>query len=271
MSNFAPNTEGVWHDLPEKTYREAPGENISTLKVAMKSEAHYLAEKQAKKESTAAQILGTCIHTATLQPHLLASTCVVRPDGMDYRSKEGRSWRDSQTTPIITSEDFAVAQACSNSIRAHKAASAILQGAKIEVAVFAIHEETGLLRKARLDLVTTDANNSTTVADIKTCDDASPDGFSRAIGKWDYASQASFYTDIIGASFFCFIAVEKTPPYACAVYCVDAESLQIGRDRNNVCLRRIAQAKKTGIYPAYSDGIEMISAPRWMKAQAATE
>ena len=269
--DFRPHTEGVWHNLPEKTYREAPGENISTAKYALKSAAHYLAKKNEKQESTAAQILGTCIHTATLQPELLDSTCVVRPEGMTFQTKEGKAWRDSQTAMILTAEDYTTVQECAKSIRAHKSAAAILKGAKVEVAVFAIHEETGLLRKARLDIVATDANNNTTVADIKTCDDASPEGFALAIGKWDYVSQASYYTDIIGASFFCFIAVEKTPPYACAVYCVDADSIQIGRDRNNECLRKIAQAYKNGSFPAYSDGIEMISAPRWMKAQAATE
>jgi len=71
------------------------------------------------------------------------------------------------------------------------------------------------------------------VVDLKTTDDASPQGFSKAVANFGYHTQASFYLKVLesmelNAFKFVFIAVEKKPPYMVGIYELDYESLQKG-------------------------------------------
>jgi hypothetical protein len=73
--------------------------------------------------------------------------------------------------------------------------------------------------------------------------DASPSGFARSIATFRYHVQASHYlTGLHGAERFVFIAVEKTAPYAVAVYELDAAAMAAG-DEHGRDMRVIATAK----------------------------
>ncbi len=266
---FTPNTEGIFFDLPEDTYRQAPGINISALKKMGLSPAHYRAEVDGEKpEPTPAQVFGTMLHRAALEPFRLAESFVVKPDGMTYTTKEGKAWRDSQTKPILSAEQFKAVNGCADSISAHPIAQRIILRAKKEVSVFKVHEATGLLLKGRADIVATDENGSTVVADIKTTSDASPGGFPREMARWGYDQQAAFYSDLLGASFFMFVAVEKESPFAVGLYNLDAESIAIGREKNEKNLALLKSCMDSGLWPAYPQEITTISLPRWAKLAA---
>jgi hypothetical protein len=71
--------------------------------------------------------------------------------------------------------------------------------------------------------------------------------------------------DLLGASHFVFIAVEKTAPYAVGVYCLDAASIAVGRERNMKHLDLFEACHTSGKWPAYSSEIETISLPAWAK------
>jgi hypothetical protein len=90
----------------------------------------------------------------------------------------------------------------------------------------------GMLLKGRVDIVAIDQHGATTIADVKTTEDASIEAFSKTIAQYGYAQQAAYYMDLLGASHFVFIAVEKTAPYAVGVYCLDAASIAVGREKN---------------------------------------
>lgn len=269
MSVFINGTEGVYFDLAEDIYRSADGVNISSLKDMGKSPAHYLAKlTEPKAEPTPAQVFGTLLHRAALEPHKLDGSFAVKPEGMTFTTKEGKAWRDAQTFPIITAEQNEALKGAAVSVASHPAAAAILEGARREVSVFRRvirNTPDGLLLKGRLDIVAEDSQGATTIADIKTTEDASPDGFARSIAAFGYAQQAAFYMDLLEASFFVFIAVEKTPPYAVGVYCLDAESIALGREKNQRHLDLLEKCTESGVWPAYSKEIETITLPRWAK------
>jgi len=119
------------------------------------------------------------------------------------------------------------------------------------------------LLKGRLDIVATDSHGATTIADIKTTEDASPEAFSKTIAQYGYAQQAAHYLDLLGATHFVFIAVEKTAPYAVGVYCLDPASVAMGRERNLRNLDLLESCQSSGHWPAYSSEIETISLPAW--------
>ena len=271
MSAFQDGAEGVYFDLAEDIYRAATGVNISALKSMGKSPAHYLAQlTQPKSEPTPAMVFGTLLHRAALEPHKLEGSFAVKPDGMTFVTKEGKAWRDAQTLPIITAEQNEALKGAAVSVAEHKAVKKILNldDARREVSVFKRRikkNPNSTLLKGRLDIVFDDDERNTCIADIKTTEDASPEGFAKSIAAFGYAQQAAYYMDLLEASFFLFIAVEKVAPYAVGVYCLDAESIALGREKNTRQLDLLEQCQESGIWPAYSQEIETITLPRWAK------
>src|SRR5690606_35349649 len=81
-------------------------------------------------------------------------------------------------------------------------------------------EATGVLCKIRLDR---EIGRAAIHADVKTCTDASVDGFSRQIVRMGYARKSAFYRrgmaalgrPAIGSV---LIAVEKAPPFGCQTF-----------------------------------------------------
>ena len=269
MTPFTPDTEGTFFGLNETEYRSAPGIANSDLKHAHRSMAHYLAAKNApKKESTPSQVFGTLLHLAALEPLRLNSAFVVKPEGMNYKSNAGKDMRDSQTEAINTAKERDALMGCRASVLAHPLAAELIRRGQREVSVFAKHGPTGLLRKGRMDVVATDDAGLTTIADVKTTNDASPEEFARTIATWGYHRQAAYYIDLVGASFFVFIAVEKEPPYAVNVFALDEESIEIGRRDNEAALAKVAECTATGIWPAYGHEFNTISLPGWLKRPA---
>lgn len=266
---FTPNTAGIFFGLPEEDYRKAPGENISALKHMGQSPAHYQAYiTRPKEEPTPAQQFGTLLHACLLEPS--KADFVEKPDDVDYRTKAGKEWRDSQVLPILNKEEADNIRGAQAALRKHPTVQAIIGSAPDhakEVAVFRHHEETGLLLKGRIDILTTDREENTVVVDIKTTDDASPGEFSRAIAKWGYDQQAAHYLDLTLASFFVFIVVEKNAPYGIGVYTLDEESIDIGREKNRKAYRQLVECRATNTWPAYEPSIQTISLPRWAKMQ----
>ena len=129
-------------------------------------------------------------------------------------------------------------------------------------------EATGLECKCRPDWLT---NDRSLIVDLKTTEDASPAGFRKSIGNWRYHVQASWYLDGIERATgtrpdqFIFICVEKKPPYAVAVYAADAEMIAAGAKQARLDLDTLAVCKAADAWPGYSDQIEMISLPPWMR------
>lgn len=263
MSDFTPNTEGVFFDLPEDVYRTAPGVNISALKEAI-TPAHYRAVRDAEQpeEPTPAQIFGRAFHAFALEGRV---SFVIKPEGMDYRSKEGKAWRDAQTAPILTQDEADSVKAMRTALDNHDLAKAILRsGGRSEVSAFKRHS-SGLLLKGRADYLTTDEAGFTTIVDLKSCGfgDASETQFNREIAKWGYHRQDAFYRDMFGATFFLFIAVEKVPPYGVNVLQVDAEAVAKGRAANERDLAMLAEADASGLWQGYTPGMKTIKLPKW--------
>ena len=92
-----------------------------------------------------------------------------------------------------------------------------------------------------------------------------------AARQWRYGVQAAWYSwgleqaTGIRPSQFIFIAVEKKAPYAVACYAADEEMIQLGMETAMRDLQRIAECRTAERWPGYSDQIEMISLPNWLR------
>lgn len=274
------------------------------------------------REPTAAQRTGTAFHMLVLEPHLFEEQYVlplvlpddalstnddlkaalkeagekvsgtkselierlkaVRPDVKIADELKLQYAAANAGRTIISLEERDQLHRMRDAVMAHPAARALLTGAKYvtEHSVYARDPETGELRRVRPDLWRFDG----IVGDLKTTDDASPEGFARSIAKWGYDVQHPYYLDTLNlalqqsklnskaptsAKAFVFLVVEKQAPHAVAVYVLDDAAVALGRAKYRASLDTYHECRRTGVWPGYGNNVQTISLPAWHMNQNA--
>jgi hypothetical protein len=96
--------------------------------------------------------LGVVSHVAVLEPKKLDTAFVEKPEGIDFRTKAGKEWRESIGSTLILDAGRGPSRA--GNTRQHRrtlcGAGACWPSAQTEVALFAEHR-TGLWIKGRVD------------------------------------------------------------------------------------------------------------------------
>jgi hypothetical protein len=254
--------------MPEAEYRKADGISKSDLDKIARSPAHY---KHAVREETDAMRIGTLVHQAVFQQESL--NYVMKPKGMTFTTKEGKAWRDAQKgTTIITQAESDMIGGIMNSVTKHPVAQKLLAAGRAEQSIFAVDKQ-GTLRKGRTDWL---PDKTPVIVDLKTCEDARPEKFTRSILDYRYHVQAAYYIDLCKLAgedrrHFILIAVEKTPPYAVMVYQIMDEDIEIGRSLYRRDLQVYRNCLASGQWPAYPEDIELIGIPEYAKQQMENE
>ena len=249
-------------------YRQHPACNFSSLKHLLKSPAHYQAALQERVEETPAMRLGTLVHAMVLEDKEPTELYAIKPPGLNLATKEGKEWKAAQTLEIMSYDDLIAALEMKNSIIQNPHAKHALAQCPIR--------ETPIIEtifdvpcKALLDAHGSDGNGAWAILDIKTTDDASPDGFGRKVANYHYDFQASFYSAILAQHhqletrpFWMWIAVEKTAPYTCAVYAA-AEWEESGDLKMERILRDWKTCTESDNWPQPFGGINQLPKPKW--------
>lgn len=247
--------------MSSEEYHSIPAVNASLLKQIARSPAHARAYMTAPQETTAAMAFGTAFHACVLEPEKFAENYIVFSG--DRRTKAGKEDYEAilKANRIpLSDDDYSTITLMAGAIGDHDAAASFVRDREgnAEASVFWRDERTGLQCKCRPDIWL-----GKVLVDVKTTDDASPEGFAKSIVKYGYHLQAAHYLEGTGAESFVFVAVEKKPPYAVAVYVLDQLSLQYAIDKRNALLDYWADCQKAALFPAYSTGIQTISLPNW--------
>ncbi len=193
-------------------------------------------------------------------------------DFPDWRTKEARELRDdlraAGRVPLLRADyDHVVAMAAA--LRGHPMAAALFApGSGVpEQSLFWVDEPTGVWRRARVDWLPHPREGRLIVPDYKTCQSALPRKLARSVHEYGYHQQAAWYLDGIRAlgvaddAAFVFVCQEKTPPYLVTVVELDSEALAAGARLNRRALETYAACTRTGIWPGYTDDVELISLP----------
>jgi exodeoxyribonuclease VIII len=249
--------------MDNATYHADPAVSASHLHAIARSPYHYWARyinpDRITPEPTAAMRLGSLVHCAVLEPDELLQRYGVCAPRNTKAGKEQAAAMAASGIEAVSEGDMALALSMSASVRQHPAAAALLANGKAEQSFWWDDHATGLRCKCRPDWY-----HSTTVVDLKTTTDASPAAFARSVATFRYHVQASHYlSGLHGAERFVFIAVEKTAPYAVAVYELDAAARAAGDELRQRDLRMIADCHATGEWPGYSDDCQTLSLPKW--------
>jgi exodeoxyribonuclease VIII len=284
---------GIYKNLSFEQYLAEERMNNSGIKKILKSPMHYKANLEIERKETQALLVGTATHSHVLEPDstytdltlangsdpenettlknaaLLeianpGANYVVAPEDLDKRTKKGKeTWERLAATgkKILRYKDWQIVDGITTAIRAHESASRLLSQGTPELTVFT--ELDGVPVKVRADW-----HRPGILIDLKTTDDASPDGFSRAVFKYGYDIQNALYLDAFAAAgidvhTFIFIAVEKTAPFCCSILELDPDSIEHGRRQYQKGLATYKACSETNEWPGYSPNITMISLPAW--------
>lgn len=173
---------------------------------------------------------------------------------------------------VLPKQQYDQLMSMRDAVYAHPAARGLLSlPGKAEQSVYWTDPETGVLCRCRPDFW---AMQARIIVDLKTCLDASPEGFSKSLYNWHYHVQDVMYREGCEAATgeeqsFVFLAVEKD---ACvvnheakgvAVYVLDDESRNAGLKEYRQSLATYAACSKSGQWPGYQDKVQIISIPGW--------
>lgn len=272
MNDTAPSlrpVDGVYYGMPSADYYRVEGMSASGAKKIRRSPAHYLLARTTPSEPTPQMQFGTCVHNGALEPDSFAARVACAAPDVNRRTTIGKAAiaafdAANHGKIILSAKDFDRARRCIDAVHEHPAARYLLEGAQIEVSLFWQDKLFEVPCKARLD-----AQKHGGIVDLKTCQDASPEGFARAIGAYDYHEQGWAYFSgsehILDATpeFFAFVCVETEPPHAVAVYHLGRESLMAGARLWDEALSRYKAAIAAGKWIGYPETINTINAPRW--------
>lgn len=266
---------GLAPDMPAELYHSIMAMSAGGLKRMRQSPAHFfglqLDPRRPSGDPTPAMKNGTLVHCALFEPDEIEARYIVKPPGLDGRTKEGKAWAaENAGREQVDSSQMAAAQAQADAVRRLPEVAALLSEGMPEASAFWLDEPTGELCKCRPDW-TSPAGDGVILVDGKTCQDASPDGFGRSIWNYCYHLQAAWYSDgyerATGQKVhgFVFAAVESSWPHAAAAYMLGDDVLERAREENRRLLDLYAECRRTGTWPGYQQSIQSIALPAWAR------
>jgi exodeoxyribonuclease VIII len=265
---------GIIHGMANEVYHSTPAVSNTVLSSVARSPAHcfalHVAEDRRKQATTPAFFAGTLAHCAILEPAALLDRYMLKPEGLDMRTKEGKAWKAALPSGVLTidADEYSTALAQRDAVQGVPELAELLADGVAEVSAFWRDDETGLQCKCRPDWVHTLSDGRVILVDVKTTVDCSPQQFSRSVWKYGYHRQAAWYSagyaraagvEVAG---FVFASVTSAHPFIAAAHTLDDDYMRIGQDECRRLLDEYADCKLTGRWPAFP-GMNLLSPPAW--------
>lgn len=265
----------------EPTYRKYEAISATDLKNLSTSYGHFLHQKENPDDyaPTISLRYGTICHARILEPERFAEEFVVPPE-INKRTKAGKDewakWEDENKDKFaITQEELDKVDTMFEHCFKNPKAKDLLTGGEAETPISWDEVVDGMKMhfKARADYLKS-YGDTLLIVDLKTVQDAGEEAFQRSLIKWKWGLQAAHYTSGFQATFpdkdvhFVFVALEKNPPYGCAIYSVSNEVLEFGEHLRTIGCRNLMMGEEyaergEAILPYPSDIIQ-IDLPRWV-------
>lgn len=279
MNDYALNT---LLDIPAHEYHASPGLSNSMLSDLAKSPAHFWAwhlnPNRPAKVPTAAMRAGTMLHRLVLEPEAFGSQYIVRPGGLDLRTKAGKEWQDSiaQHVEVLSSDQMEIAERQRNALMAEPVIAEALSTGLSERSCYWTDSSTGALCRARPDHVRFTGGNRVTVVDLKSTSDVMQDEFAKSIARFGYHRQAAHYIAGLSAcgykiDEFIFATVTSSYPFIAAAYVLDDESLLQGQEEVHELLTLHAGCTRLDLWRAFGSGVQLIGLPKWARRESEIE
>lgn len=214
------------------------------------------------------------------KPELIERLQAANPKARIMAVLEAEHNRRIKSKIPIAARDYKDMLAMLRAIERDPIAGPLLKGARTEQSFFVYDDvtvtdndtgeviEVRVLKKCRTDAITA---NGLLVADLKTTEDVSEEGFGATIARRRYDVQAAWYLDILrklygndAPQYWAFVAAQKSRPYDVAVHYLTDDEIEAGRRIYQQDLARLVLAQQRDYWPGVARG-QPIKAhlPRW--------
>lgn len=254
------------HDITNEAYHAGPGISKTGLwDIWKRTPAHFMG---AERKNTKAKDFGTAAHTAILEPEIFEKAYCVAPDGNKNSNvyKDAALYLTNQGFTLLSKAEYDAVRWIRDEAERHPIIRRLRQDAVMEQSGYWIDEETGELCRCRPDIY---SRKNRLIGDIKTSKAADLESFSRDVANYGYHVQEAYYSDGWQAAGggavdgFVFIVVEKEPPFLFALYELDPDSVEEGRQIYRTALKIYAECRRTNHWPGYADKVQELRLPKW--------
>jgi len=253
-------------DLSNDDYHAHEAIGSSGIKDLLKSPAHFKHWKNYQASKTPALVLGSAIHSIVLEPDLFKRDYIKAPKfaGKGAMQAKEEFMLENAQKIVLNPDQWDICFGIRESILRHSKAEALLSDGEVEHSYFWADKASTIDCKCRPDY-----KRKNVLIDLKSTSDASPDAFRHSINRYGYHISAAFYLDGVNhfpdhlVEHFVIIAVEKTPPYAIALYTLDEATIDVGRQQYRRALEIYASCLEEDNWPDYPDEILTMALPSY--------
>lgn len=257
------------YDISADEYHSHPAYGSSSIRrFSQGTPKEFIYQESSQREPTEAMKLGTAIHTAILEPHLLSET-VVTWTGATRRGKAYEEFKSRNAGKIILTEvQGEVVHAAVKAIQAATSIAKLLSEGESEKSYIAQDPDTGLAIKARPDS-RGEIRGKRFLLDVKTIRALDDRTIERAMADHGYGQQAAFYMDTVSlvekrpVEDFFFLFVKNSMAVDMRFMRPDEEWISVGRERNRRALQGLEKCIRKSEWPGYPPNLEIIPCPTW--------
>lgn len=246
------------------------GLSSSALAMADESMAKYKAYRDGKIRYESRSLdLGSAVHAMIESTDTFSELYTVKPSGIDYRTKEGKAFKElNRDRIILDAEAMETVEGCYAAWRTSSdTLIRIARESHGEAEISRFWEEDGVLCKVRADrLVTVSGTDNeylaetwpslfnpisnTIVVDFKTTSrSAAPRGFGYAAKDFKYLLKSAHYLAGFKADAFMFVVLETSPPFHITRYLVSPSTRDFYMARRNQLLSLLTECEELNHWP----------------------
>ena len=267
--------QGIYPDLSNKDYHADAALSRTGImcfeESAYKFWANYVSVMKPEHKPTDAMILGSAFHTLILEPHLFDDIYIMEPEKlllkdvgriMYEKYKDLLTFLENSKHEVISNKNWKTLEEMADSLRNHKEAWELIEGAIYERSYFWKDESSGLMVKSRPDLL-----HKNMIVDLKTCTSASSHAYQRSMVDGGYHIQGAMVRDALrklenrDVSNVINVCVETKYPYAIGIKIISEHALNYGENEYKKALLEIKQCQTSSCWPTYE--IETVDLPHW--------
>lgn len=245
--------------LPDKEYFAIDALSSSGIKQLLKSPRHYKQMLAQSNDPTPSMRVGTLVHRLVLGEDLLDIAVF---EGKSLNSKAADVFiAEHPGMVVVTQGELDEAQTIMDA-QAGKPILDIFSETENEIAI--VGELEGVKVKAKADAL---YRKLGMIIDVKTC--ASIEMFKKNFFNYGYHIQEAWYTRLYSLLLpihdFVFWAVETSPPYDSMCFRVSPELHEHAVDKITAALATYHECVTKDIWRGYTDEIQEIGLPLWLK------
>lgn len=256
--------------MPMSEYLRTPALSSSALAMADESMAKYKAYRDGKiRYESRALDLGSAVHVMIESADTFSELYTVKPSCIDYRTKEGKAFKEENRDRIILdAEAMETVECCYEAWRTSTdPLIRIARESHGEAEISRFWEEGDIRCKVRADrlLTVSGADNeylaetwhslfnpisNTIVVDFKTTSrSAAPRGFGYAAKDFKYLLKSAHYLAGFKADAFMFVVLETSPPFHITRYLVSPSTRDFYMARRQELLEQLVCCEESGYFP----------------------